>query len=111
MSCRDLDPPPLDLGEMSPLARALELAQRVAVDELRLLQLETREQMERSLRRELWIAAGVFSLALTWLILLAAVVVALEGRVSLEARLGLLAGSQAVLGAALIAFGLRGAPR
>jgi len=86
------------------LGRALDLAERVAADELRLLQLESREHVEQALRRAGWIAAGVFCLCVAWLGLLAAAVVALEGRLSLEARLGALAASQAVLGAALLAL-------
>ena len=98
-------------SEATSLGRALDLAQRVAVDELRLLQLETREQVERSLWRALRVAAGVFSLALAWLALVAAAVVALKGRMPLEARLGLVAGCQAVLGAMLVGLGTRGSPR
>jgi hypothetical protein len=98
-------------SETPSFGRAIDLAQRVAVDELRLLQLETREQMERWLRRTLWVAAGVLSLALAWLALVAAAVVALEGRMPLEVRLGLVAGCQAVLGAALVGLGVRGSPR
>ena len=91
----------------SSLGRALDLAERVAADELRLLQLESREQVEHALRRAGWIAAGVFCLCAAWIGLLAAAVVALDGSLSLEARLGVLAASQGVLGAALLVWARR----
>jgi hypothetical protein len=95
--------PPLS----SSLARALEIAQQLAADELRLLQIESREQLHAGLRRSAWLAAGALCGAIAWVALLSAVVVALDGRFSLEARLGGLALSQALIAVVLVACGLR----
>lgn len=100
-----LEPAQPGLGET--LGRALDLAQRVAVDQVRLFQVESREHLQTGARRAAWIGAGLLCLVLAWIGALAAVVVALEGRFSLEARLALVAGSQAFLGLALVAWGLR----
>jgi hypothetical protein len=90
------------------LGRAFEAAQQLVVDEVRLLQLESREAMQSIARRGVWLLAGTFCLAIAWLLLLAAAVVALEGRLPLEARLALVAGTQLALGIALVAWGARG---
>jgi hypothetical protein len=87
------------------LGYALHLAQQVAADELRLLQLESQDGLARAARRGAWTAFGALCLLIGWIGLLAAIVVALEGRLPLELRLLLVAASQLVLGAALIAFG------
>jgi len=91
----------------SSLARALEIAQQLAADELRLLQVESREQLQAVLQRCVWLAAGAICGVIGWIALLTAVVVALDGRFSLEARLGGLALSQALIAAVLIARGGR----
>jgi len=88
--------------------RALDLAQRVAVDEVRLLQIESHERLSAVMRRAAWIGFGAFCLAVAWIGAWAAAFVALEDRFSLEARLALLAISQCVLGASLLAHALRG---
>jgi hypothetical protein len=85
----------------------LDLAQRVAADELRLLQMESQERIEGVARRGAWLAFGALCLLIAWVGLLAAAVVALEGRFSLELRLLGMALSQLLLGAGLVAFGLR----
>jgi hypothetical protein len=95
--------PPLSTS----LARAVEIAQQLAADELRLLQVESHEQLQAWLARGAWLVAGALCALLAWVALLAAIVVALDGRFSLEARLGGLAASQALLGAAMVAVGLR----
>jgi len=93
------------------LGRAFELAQRVAGDEVRLLQLESHDFLRGTLRRSIWIGVGLFCLMVAWLGLLAAAVIALEPRFSLEVRLALLALLQAAAGAALVAWGARGGER
>ena len=90
------------------LGRALDLAQQVATDEARLLQLELQDRLGAVLRRAAWIGFGAFCLAVAWIGAWAAAFVALEDRFSLEARLALLAISQCVLGASLLAHALRG---
>lgn len=89
------------------LGRTLDLAQRVATDELRLLQLESKELVSDALRGGVWIMGGAFCLAVAWVVGSAAAVVALEDRLPLEARLALLAIAQLALGASLVGFGLR----
>jgi len=89
------------------LGHALDLAQQVAADELRLLQLESHEGIARAARRGAWTAFGALCLLIGWIGLLGAVVVALEGRLSLELRLLLVGASQLLLGAGLIAYGRR----
>jgi hypothetical protein len=90
------------------LGRTFELARRVAADELRLLQLESQERVESVARRGGWLVFGALCLLIAWIGLLAAAVVALEGRFSLEVRLLMMAGSQLALGAGVIAYGLHG---
>ena len=87
---------------------ALDLARRVAVDELRLLQMESLERIESTARRSGWVLFGAVCLLIAWVALLATAVVMLEGRVSLELRLLGVAASQLVIGAGLLAYGLRG---
>jgi Putative Actinobacterial Holin-X, holin superfamily III len=102
---------PIEPSLGTSLGRALELAQRVAGDELRLLQLESQEFVRGTLLRSVWIGVGLFCLMIAWLALLAAAVVALEPRLSLEARLALLALFQGAAGGALVAWGARGGGR
>lgn len=89
------------------LGRTLDLAQRVATDELRLLQLESQDRVSDAMRRGIWIGFGALCLAVAWVVAWIAVVVALEERFPLEQRLTMLVISQAALGAALVGFGLR----
>lgn len=89
------------------LGHTIDLAQRVATDELRLLQLESEDRLGDAMRRGIWIGLGALCLAVAWVVAWIAVVVALEARFPLELRLTLLALSQAALGTALVGFGLR----
>jgi hypothetical protein len=89
------------------VGQTIDLAQRVAADELRLLQMESQERIESLARRGAWIAFGALCLLIAWVGLLAAAVVALEGRFPLELRLLGMALSQLLLGAALVAYGVR----
>ena len=92
------------------LGRTIDLAQQVATDELRLVQLESQDRVIDSLRSGVWVGLGVFCLAVAWVVALAVAVVALEDRFSLEARLAMLAISQFALGAVLVAYGRRSRP-
>ena len=89
------------------LLRAFDLAQRVATDEVRLLHLESQQSAHSLLRRGTWVAAGSLCLLLAWVGVSAAAVVVLAPYASLAARLALVAGSQALIGAVLVAVGLR----
>lgn len=98
---------PIAASLSATLGRAIDLAQQVATDEVRLLQIESHERFDDAMRRGAWIGFGALCLAVAWVGAWAAAVVALEGRFSLEARLATLAISQCLLGAALLARGLR----
>ena len=95
--------PPLGVA----LGRTLDLAQQVATDEIRLLQLETLDRVSEVMRRGMWIGSGALCLAVAWVAAWVAVVVALERWFPLEQRLALLVISQIALGSALIGFALR----
>jgi hypothetical protein len=74
------------------------LAQRVATDELRLLQLESQDRVSDVMHRGMWIGFGALCLAIAWVAAWAAAVVALEDRFSLESRLAMLAITQFAFG-------------
>ena len=87
--------------------RAIELAQQVAVDELRLWQLQLLERVKDAARRAVAFGFGALCLAVAWTVGWAAAVVALAPWFSLEVRLLMLAIAQLALGAGAIWFGLR----
>jgi hypothetical protein len=87
--------------------RAIDLAQQVAVDELRLWQLQILERVKDAARRAAAVGFGALCLAVAWAVGWAAAVVALAPWFSLELRLLMLAIAQLVLGAGAIWFGLR----
>ena len=99
--------PPIAPSLGATLGRAIDLAQQVATDEIRLLQIESHEFFDDAMRRGAWIGFGALCLAVAWIGAWAAAVVALDDRFSLEARLAMLAIAQFLLGAALLARGLR----
>ena len=105
---------PIDRDSLgATLGSAANLAQQLAADEVRLLRMESEEHLNAALRRGAWIGSGALCLAVAWIGAWAAAFVALEGRFSLDARLAMLAVAQCVLGAVLLARGLRrpAAPR
>jgi hypothetical protein len=87
--------------------RALDLAQQVATDELRLWQLQIQERVMDAARRAVAFGFSALCFAVAWTVGWAAAVVALAPWFSLEARLLMLAIAQLALGAAAIWFGLR----
>jgi len=87
--------------------RAIDLAQQVAVDELRLWQLQIQEHLLDAARRAVAMGFGALCLAVAWTVGWAGAVVALAPWFSLEARLLMLAIAQLALGAGAIWFGLR----
>lgn len=89
------------------LGRAIDLAQRVAADELRLLQLESHERIHAFAQRGAWIACGTACLMLAWIAGWAAAVAALAGSFPLETRLAMVAGAHFLLGTGLVTAGLR----
>jgi hypothetical protein len=96
--------PPLAVS----LERTIDLAQQVAIDELRLWQLDLQERLSDAARRGVAIGFGALCLMVAWVVAWAAAVVALEPWFSLETRLLMLAISQLLLGGTAIWFGLRG---
>ena len=98
---------PIKASLGATLGRTVDLAQQVATDELRLLQLDSQDRVSDAMRGGVWIGFGALCLAVAWVVAWAAAVVALEGRFSLEARLAMLAVSQFALGAVLVGLGLR----
>lgn len=93
------------LGDM--VSRALDLAQRVATDEVRLLQLESHERAAEMARRAVWLGCGAACLAFAWTAASIAAVVALGDRFPLEIRLLLVGAFQALLGAGCVMAALR----
>jgi putative superfamily III holin-X len=89
------------------LGRAMELGQRLATDQVQLLRLEFQDLLQRAVRKTVWLSIGSQCLLAAWICLVAAAVVGLEGRLSLDARLALAATVQVVLGLGLIVWGTR----
>jgi apolipoprotein N-acyltransferase len=97
------DVPP---GEPS-VAQTFDLAQRVAIDRLRLLQLDLETRVKQVALRTAWMGFGTLCLLLAWLGVLGAAVFALAERMPPSSSLLLVAGSQLLLGGVLIAWGRR----
>ena len=96
------------MSELAPslgkaAARVLDLTQRVAIDRIELLQMESYNRLIAAARNASLLLIAAMCLMLAWLALLAALVVDLKGRWPLEVRLIFVAGIQAVFG-----FGLLG---
>ena len=89
------------------VARAADLAQRVAMDEFRLLRIESREELASLGMRAAGLAFGSLCGALAWIALSVAVVASLENVLPFATRLGLVGVAQAALGAALVAWTFR----
>ena len=87
--------------------RAIELARRVAVDELELIKIDARDRIRRGVRRGIWLGIAALGLLIAWLAVLASAVVALQPYLALEARLALLAASQLVIGGIALVLALR----
>jgi hypothetical protein len=97
------DVPP---GEPS-VAQTLDLAQRVAIDRLRLFQLDLETRVKQVALRTVWTGFGALCLLVAWLGVLGAAVFALSERMPLSSSLLLVAGSQLLIGVVLIAWGRR----
>lgn len=89
------------------IAHTIDLAQRVAIDRLRIFQLDVEERVRTALLRSTWIGVGVFCLLAAWLGLLAAAVFALAERMPLHTSLLLVATSQLLIGGGAILWGRR----
>ena len=89
------------------LAQTLELAQRVALDRLRIFQLDLEERARSALRRSTWIGVGILCLLAAWVGLLGAAVFALAERIPLSMSFLLVATSQLLIGAGAILWGRR----
>jgi hypothetical protein len=99
--------PPISPSLGVTLGRTLDLAQRVAIDRLRLWQLELRARESGAARCGAAIGFGALCLAVAWVAAWAAALVALEPWLSLETRLVMLATAQLALGAFSVWAGLR----
>lgn len=91
------------------LGRSVDLAQKVAVDEFRLLRIESRENTKSFLLRGAIAFVAGLCFLLAWVALCATVVVLLEPQITLAGRLGLIAGAHLVIGVALIVWARRDA--
>ena len=89
------------------LAQTIDLAQRVAIDRLRIFQLDLEERARGALRRSTWIAVGFLFLLAAWIGLLGAAVFALAERIPLSTSLLVVATSQLLIGAGAILWGRR----
>jgi hypothetical protein len=92
------------------LGRSVDLAQKVAVDELRLLRAESREYTKGILLRGAVAVVAAVCFLFAWIALCATVVVLLEPQLFLAARLGLIAGVHLVIAIALIVWAQRDTP-
>jgi hypothetical protein len=100
-------PPRIEPSLRESLGRTIDLAQRIAKDELRLLQLESQERVQGAATRAVLLAVGALCLVSAWVGASGAAVVALADFFPLEIRLALLASVQLALGAVLLWSGLR----
>ena len=89
------------------IANTIELAQRVAIDRLRIIQLDVEERAREVLRRSTWIGVGLVCLLAAWIGLLAAAVFALAERMPMQTSLLLVATSQLLIGGGAILWGRR----
>ncbi len=87
------------------LERVIDLSQRVVVDRIELLQVESQDWLVRAGRRAGLVSLGAMSLLVAWIALLAAGVVALDGYLPLGVRLVLAAGVEMLVGVALLCWG------
>jgi hypothetical protein len=97
----------VDIAPDPSVAHAIDLAQRIAVGRLRLLQLDLEKRAQSALQRSAWIGLGGLCLLLAWLGLLGAAVAALDTRLPLQTSLLLVSLFQLLIGAGLIAWGRR----
>lgn len=102
--------PPIVSSLSATLGQTIDLAQQVASDEFRLMQLDSHDRVMDAVHSGAWVGFGALCLAVGWVVAWAAAVVALQDRFSLEARLAMLAISQLALGTVLVKFGLRSRP-
>jgi hypothetical protein len=93
------------------IAHTIELAQRVAIDRLRIIQLDVEERAREVLRRSTWIGVGLLCLLAAWVGLLAAAVFALAERMPVQTSLLLVATSQLLIGGGAILWGRRERPK
>jgi hypothetical protein len=89
------------------IGRSVDLAQKVAVDELRLLRAESREYTKGILLRGAVAVVASVCFLFAWIALCATVVVVLEPQLVLSARLGLVAGAHVLIGVALLVWARR----
>ncbi|HXK21356.1 MAG TPA: phage holin family protein [Myxococcota bacterium] len=101
---------PVRPGDAS-LSHTFELAQRVAKDRLRLLNLDLEARASSVVRRSTFISVGALCLLLAWIGLLGAAVFGLAERIALPLSLLAVALSQLVLGVALILWARCGGQR
>ena len=88
------------------LERVIDLSQRVVVNRIELVQVESQDWLVRATRRAGLVTLGAISLLVAWLALLTAGVVALDGYLPLGVRLILAAGVEVLVGAALLCWGM-----
>jgi hypothetical protein len=86
--------------------RVVDLSQRVVIDRIELLQVESKDWLVRAARSAGLASLGTLSLAVAWIALLAAAVVALDGRMPLGVRLVLVAAVQVVVGGSLLGWAM-----
>ena len=89
------------------IERIVDLSQRVVIDRIELLQVESKDWLVRAARYGGLVGLGILSLAVAWIALLAAAVVALDGRMPLSARLALAAAVQGLVGVSFLGWARR----